>query len=125
VPPGPLARPVVTFGRVPLFFYLPHIPLIHGAAVLCDWVRFGWSPLATAGPWDVRREEVPESYGLSLPMVYLVWAGAVSVVRGGEAAPARRLAELLLTEGDGPGEHARRHPRQTARRRRRPPRRGP
>ena len=79
-PPGPLARPVVTFGRVPLFFYLLHIPLIHGAAVLCDWLRFGWSPLAASGPWEVRREAVPETYGLSLPMVYLVWAGVVLVL---------------------------------------------
>ena len=70
----------MTFGRVPLFFYLLHIPLIHGAAVLCDWLRFGWSPLAASGPWEVRREAVPETYGLSLPMVYLVWAGVVLVL---------------------------------------------
>jgi uncharacterized membrane protein len=79
-PPGPLTRPVVTFGQVPLFFYLLHIPLIHGAAVLCDWLRFGWSPLAAAGPWEVRAEAVPEAYGLSLPLVYLLWAGVVLVL---------------------------------------------
>ena len=31
-PAGPFARPLVTFGRVPLFFYLIHFPLIHAAA---------------------------------------------------------------------------------------------
>lgn len=72
-PLGPLARPIVTFGRVPLFFYLLHIPLIHGGAVLCDWVRFGWSPQAAAGPWEVKPEAVSGNYGLSLPAVYLVW----------------------------------------------------
>jgi len=79
-PLGAVARPVVTFGRVPLFFYLLHIPLIHGAAALCDYVRFGWSPLATGGPWEVRPESVPESYGVSLPVVYAIWVGVVLVL---------------------------------------------
>jgi uncharacterized membrane protein len=79
-PPGPLAQPVVTFGRVPLFFYLLHIPLIHGAAMLIDYVRFGWSPQAGAGPWEVRPGEIPDSYGLSLPLVYLVWIGVLVVL---------------------------------------------
>src|SRR5207253_2701623 len=70
---GPLVRPIIVFGRVPLFFYLLHIPLIHGGAVLCDWLRFGWSPLAGAGPWEVRPGQIPESYGLNLPAVYLIW----------------------------------------------------
>jgi uncharacterized membrane protein len=85
-----LARPIVTFGRVPLFFYLLHIALIHGAAVLCDWVRFGWSPLAGFGPWEVRAEAVPEAYGLSLPWVYLVWIGVVLVLY----PPCRWFAEV-------------------------------
>jgi uncharacterized membrane protein len=72
-PLGRSARPVVTFGRVPLFFYLLHIPLIHGGAAICDYVRFGWSPLATGGPWEVRPETVPASYGVSLPVVYAIW----------------------------------------------------
>lgn len=79
-PAGSLARPVVTFGRVPLFFYVLHILLIHGAAVLCDDLRFGWSPLATAGPWEVRPEAVSPSYGLSLPLVYLAWVAVVLIL---------------------------------------------
>jgi uncharacterized membrane protein len=73
-PLGPVAQPIITFGRVPLFYYLLHIPLIHITAAVVDCVRFGWSPLITGGPWDVRPLEVPGGYGLSLPMVYLVWA---------------------------------------------------
>src|SRR5262249_41706122 len=45
-PLGPLGRRIVVFGRVPFFFYVLHIPLIHGSAVLGDWLRFGWSPVA-------------------------------------------------------------------------------
>src|SRR5207249_3897668 len=33
-----LARPLIVFGRVPLFFYLLHIPLIHGGMVLLDYL---------------------------------------------------------------------------------------
>jgi uncharacterized membrane protein len=96
-PLGRLARPVVTFGRVPLFFYLLHIPLIHGAAALCDWLRFGWSPLAAAGPWEVRPQEVPGGYGLGLPLVYLVWAGVVLALY----PPCRWFAGVKRRRRDG------------------------
>jgi uncharacterized membrane protein len=72
-PLGAWTRPILTFGRVPLFFYVLHVPLIHGAAVLCDYLRFGWSPQATDGPWAVKPGLVSASYGVSLPTVYLLW----------------------------------------------------
>ena len=78
-PLGRLAKPIITFGRVPLFFYLLHILLIHCGAIVCDFVRFGRSPLLNNGPW-FTAEEAPESYGLSLPMVYLVWVGLILVL---------------------------------------------
>jgi hypothetical protein len=76
-PLGRLAQPIITFGRVPFFFYVLHIPLIHGGAVLLDYIRFGWSPLAGGGPWDVKPGAIPESYGVGLPEVYLIWVGVV------------------------------------------------
>ena len=79
-PLGSWAGPVITFGRVPLFFYLIHIPIIHGGAVLLDFLRFGWSPQATAGPWDVKPGEIPESYGVGLPAVYLIWVAVVLIL---------------------------------------------
>jgi uncharacterized membrane protein len=80
-PLGPLARPIITFGRVPLFFYLLHIPLIHGAAVLYDFYRYhGWSPMATDGPWGIRPGVVPEGYGVSLLTVYFLWIGVLLVL---------------------------------------------
>ncbi len=89
-PLGPLARPIITFGRVPLFFYLLHIPLIHGSAVLCDYLRFGWSPQANGGPWDVKPEAVPSDYGISLPLVYLVWVAVLLMLY----LPCRWFAEV-------------------------------
>jgi uncharacterized membrane protein len=79
-PLGWLARPIITFGRVPLFYYLLHIPLIHGGAALLDFVRFGWSPLATSGPWGLDRDTLPEHYGVDLPTVYLIWIGVVLIL---------------------------------------------
>ncbi len=75
--PGPVTRFFVVFGRVPLFFYLLHVPLIHGLAVGVDYLRFGRSPLATDGCWNVAKSNPPDGYGVGLPMVYLVWIAVV------------------------------------------------
>jgi uncharacterized membrane protein len=91
-----LTRPVVTFGRVPLFFYLLHIPLIHGGAVLCDYLRFGWSPQATDGPWAVQPGQIPEGYGVSLPVVYLVWVAVLLILY----FPCRWFADLKRRRRD-------------------------
>jgi uncharacterized membrane protein len=74
---GPLGRLFVVFGRVPLFYYLIHIPLIHALAVALDQIRFGWSPLVDKGFWDLRLPELPQGYGVSLPVVYLIWLGVI------------------------------------------------
>lgn len=80
-PSGGTTRPLLVFGRVPLFFYLLHIPLIHGGAALLDSLRFGWSPLAHNGPW-FKPGDIPPDYGVSLPMVYLIWIGVVLILYG-------------------------------------------
>jgi uncharacterized membrane protein len=95
--PLPLTGPIVTFGRVPLFFYLLHIPLIHGGAVLLDYVRFGWSPLAGFGPWEVRAEAVPPSYGVSLEVVYVIWVYVVVLLY----PPCLWFARLKQRRRDG------------------------
>ena len=40
-PSGPPLRPLITYGRVPLFYYLLHFPLIHGAAYGLAYLHFG------------------------------------------------------------------------------------
>ncbi len=76
-PPGPVGRFFVTFGRVPLFYYLLHIPLIHAALVGFDYVRYGRSPFLSEAFYAVDPRTLPEGYGYSLPVVYLVWLGVV------------------------------------------------
>ena len=64
-------RPLLVFGRVPMFFYLLHLPVIHGLSVLANYVRFGhanWLYGNTAGV------KPPPDAGFDLPIVYLAWA---------------------------------------------------
>ena len=66
-----LARIALLFGRVPLFYYLLHIPLIHASALVVNYLRdgvthAGW--YATA-PYDF----VPEGQRWTLGLLYVVW----------------------------------------------------
>jgi uncharacterized membrane protein len=81
-PLGAWAKPILVFGRVPMFFYVLHIPLIHGGAVLLDHLRFGWSPLTTGGPWDVTPGVLDRhpDYGVSLGWVYVIWVAVVFIL---------------------------------------------
>jgi len=57
-------KPLITFGRVPMFFYLLHVPLIHGLAVMVALAKYGSG---------IRESSLPPDYGYSLPVVYAVW----------------------------------------------------
>ncbi len=63
---------VVMFGRVPLFFYLIHLPLIHCAAVIYALAAYGNADWLTDAPgWG--RIPKPADFGLALPGVYAIW----------------------------------------------------
>jgi len=74
----PLLRPALTFGRVPMYYYLLHIPLIHLIAVVVCYARYAhvhWmfeSPTPSQFPFTP-----PPGWGFSLPVVYLFWIGVV------------------------------------------------
>ena len=87
---GRVASWLTVFGRVPMFYYLLHIPLIHLVALLISLVR---TPSATWWLFDhhpMRPAEVPEGYMWSLPLLYLVWALVVVALY----FPCRRFARL-------------------------------
>lgn len=74
---GRVADVVSTFGRVPLFYYLLHIPLIHAVTVLISLVR---TPEATWWLFEnhpLRIPPAPEGYVYSLPFMWLVWIAVV------------------------------------------------
>jgi uncharacterized membrane protein len=74
---GPVGRALVTFGRVPLFYYLSQWYVIHGLAVLTGLARgvpVAWQFSAAAlGP-------APEGWALSLPGIYAAWAVVLAVL---------------------------------------------
>jgi uncharacterized membrane protein len=63
-PAGPVTRHLLDFGRVPLFFYLLHVPLIHGLAVFWAWLR----------------SVDPSNFGYDLPGVYIAWIVVLAVL---------------------------------------------
>jgi uncharacterized membrane protein len=71
-------RPALTIGKVPMFYYLLHIPLIHLIAIAVCYARYGqvhWmfeSPTIGQFPFTP-----PPGWGFSLPIIYLVWACVV------------------------------------------------
>jgi uncharacterized membrane protein len=74
---GAVARRIALFGRVPFFFYMLHIPLIHVLALVVSKIRLGF-----VSPWlftnhPMGNPEPPEGYIWSLPLLYLVWAIAI------------------------------------------------
>lgn len=77
---GALARWTTVFGRVPFFFYLLHIPLIHLAALGVSALRTG-----ALDPWLFANHPLgapppPDGYTWGLPLLYLVWALVVAAL---------------------------------------------
>jgi uncharacterized membrane protein len=68
-----VARRIILFGRVPFFFYMLHIPLIHALALVVSKIRLGF-----VSPWLFTNHPMgnpgpPEGYVWSLPLLYLIW----------------------------------------------------
>jgi hypothetical protein len=80
-PPGAVGRFLSAYGRVPMFFYVAHLPLIHVLAVVVAAVQAG----SLSGPfvhWAAFQSPSfvvppPTGYGLSLLGVYALWIGVV------------------------------------------------
>lgn len=76
-----LLRPAVTLGRVPMFFYLLHMPFIHLLAVVVCLARYGaihWmfeSPSVAQFPFTA-----PPGWGMPLPIIYLFWVAVVAAL---------------------------------------------
>lgn len=87
---GALARVITVFGRVPFFYYVLHIPLIHLLALVVSEIRSG-----AVSPWlfashPMGNPPPPPGYVWSLPLLYLVWAITIAVLY----FPCKRFAEL-------------------------------
>jgi uncharacterized membrane protein len=91
---GIIARTLVMFGRVPFFFYVLHIPLIHALALIVSKIRLGF-----VSPWlfanhPMGNPEPPDGYTWTVPVLYLCWGTAILILyfacRWFSAVKARR-----------------------------------
>ena len=84
---------VTTFGRVPMFYYLLHIPLIHIAACIVSLIREGRVDPWLFGNLPVAPSPPPDGYMWSLGLLYLVWVICVIALY----FPCRWYANLRAT----------------------------
>ncbi|MGO9403436.1 MAG: DUF1624 domain-containing protein [Terriglobales bacterium] len=89
-----LTNPLLIFGRVPMFFYILHLYVIHllaiGAAyIFRQPVNWLWH-----GTFWMNR--IPDDYGHNLPFVYVIWLMAVVMLY----FPCRWFADLKQRRKD-------------------------
>jgi len=70
---GAWGRVMATYGRVPLFYYVAHIYLLHAASDVVYLLRLGAVPRPLSGVF-------PEGYGGPLWSAYVAWAAVVVVL---------------------------------------------
>ena len=63
------------FGRVPLLFYVMHLPLIHGASLVWTKIAYGVLGLSPFNP-----ASLPADYEPNLFRAYLVWVAIIVVL---------------------------------------------
>src|SRR6187551_3708675 len=72
-PLGKLNKAFVTIGRVPMFYYLLHIFLILGLALIAAMATgFGFSAMVGFETW-INMETKLQGYGFNLWVTYVVW----------------------------------------------------
>ncbi len=89
-----IARILLVYGRVPLFYYVLHIYLIHMMAFVAallfrqpaSWLLHG----------AIFTQQTPSGYGHALPFVYLMWMMAVALLY----YPCRRYMEFKRRHRD-------------------------
>ena len=77
---GSIAAGLEIFGRVPLFYYVLHIPLIHLAAIAISLLRTGAVTPWLFGNHPLEPPEPPDGYRWSLTLLYLVTAVCVGAL---------------------------------------------
>ena len=93
---GAPVRWTTVFGRVPFFYYVLHIPLIHALALVVSRIRLG-----EVSPWLFANHPMgnpppPDGYAWSLGLLYLVFAVAIGLLY----VPCRWFAEVKARRTD-------------------------
>ena len=90
---GWVANALATFGRVPLFYYLLHIPLIHAVSLLVWYLRDG----TAHADWfrSAPFVSTPDGRQWPLSVLYAVFFACVAILY----VPCRRFADLKARSG--------------------------
>lgn len=73
---GKIINTISVFGKVPFFYYILHIYLIHLLALITAWFTgFGWESLIIKG-W-VTQSPLLKGFGFNLWVVHLIWISIV------------------------------------------------
>jgi len=91
IPGTPVARVLLVYGRVPLFYYVLHLYLIHALAI----------GAASFGGWGGRAFltvpfAFPDGWGYGLPVVYAAWIAVVALLY----VPCRWFGEMKQRRRD-------------------------
>ena len=96
-----LTNPIVIFGRVPLFYFVLHLYVIHMLLVCAALLRYGWAatsflfhPVPSMGG---PAQLFPSDFGWSLTSVYLLWVLTVILLY-----PLCRSYARVKAEGKSP-----------------------
>ena len=74
------SRIISVYGRVPMFYYLVHIYLIHLTALLAAMlIGYRWTDMTSFNTWINYMPNL-QGYGFSLGTVYLIWIIIVAVL---------------------------------------------
>ncbi len=68
---GKVGQALITFGRVPLFYYLLHLPLLRIIVIIVAIAKYG------TGVFSMKTDEAPPGWGFNLPIIYLIWFGVI------------------------------------------------
>jgi len=87
---GRLARILMVYGRVPFFYYVLHVPLIHVAAIVVSLLREGHVNAWLYANHPMGNPPTPDGYAWGLPLLYLVTFIVVAILY----VPCRWMGEL-------------------------------
>jgi hypothetical protein len=68
---------MTVFGRVPLFYYIIHLYLIHLIALFVARHTVGYFDFLTS---NAPFESFPPQYGFPLTVVYAIWIGVILIL---------------------------------------------
>jgi len=75
-----LTKIISVYGRVPMFYYIIHIYLIHlTALVAATLLGYRWTDMTSFYTWIDYMPNL-QGYGFSLPVVYLIWIAIIVIL---------------------------------------------